>query len=640
MKNLWHDPFRSTSRQMPRPYGPLLLLAALSCLWAIAFSMGQNDWSRSVRAGETDQVTTVRHERASLRRPIALALDGAVLLVANRDAGTVSLVDVAAQKVLSEIPVGARPADVAVLPESGTVLVLDEQSSELIVAHRTGRRLHIRQRLTMPVAPVDIAVSKPQGVLAIASLWGQCVSLMTFSEPTANANPALKQSSSPELTVTDMQTVPLPFCPREQWFGSGGQWLVVADAHSGQLAVIDVPRRQLHSVRSFQANNIRGLTLSPEGDELLVTQQMMNGQVPTERNQVFWGTVMSNVVRGIPLQDLFAPNRSGIAADQVEPITHWSLHPLGHSGRAAGDPGDIVVTAAGEYVVSLSGVDEIAWRNSTFESFQRAKVGVRPTDLELAPDQRTVYIANTHSDSVSVFSLDKPGQLQTISLGPMRPLTIVERGELLFYDAHLSLDGWFSCHSCHTDGHTNNDLSDNFGDESYGAPKRVPSLLGVDDTGPWGWLGNRDSLTEQIRTSILKTMHGKEDQAGTETVAAISAYIRSLAPPPAVTLRESSEASRERVARGRKLFDRLDCRDCHQGAQLTSETSINVGLEDEVGNMFFNPPSLRGVGQRQRLLHDGRAESLRSVIADFGHYTTETLSDEELDDLVMFLRSL
>ena len=46
-----------------------------------------------------------------------------------------------------------------------------------------------------------------------------------------------------------------------------------------------------------------------------------------------------------------------------------------------------------------------------------------------------------------------------------------------------------SCHSCHPDGHTNGLLNDNLGDGNFGAPKRVLSLLGVGQTGPWAWNG-------------------------------------------------------------------------------------------------------------------------------------------------------
>ena len=80
-----------------------------------------------------------------------------------------------------------------------------------------------------------------------------------------------------------------------------------------------------------------------------------------------------------------------------------------------------------------------------------------------------------------------------------------------------------SCQSCHTDGHTNNLLSDTLGDGSYGAPKRVPSLLGVAATGPWTWTGSIARLEDQVRKSIATTMHGSKPTD--EQVADLTAYL-------------------------------------------------------------------------------------------------------------------
>jgi cytochrome c peroxidase len=67
---------------------------------------------------------------------------------------------------------------------------------------------------------------------------------------------------------------------------------------------------------------------------------------------------------------------------------------------------------------------------------------------------------------------------------------------------------------------------------------------------------------------------------------------------------------------------------------------VDVGLRDEAGQKLFNPPSLRGVSQRQQFFHDGRAATLEEVFSDFGHQVDESLTEDELRDLVRFLRSL
>ena len=86
-----------------------------------------------------------------------------------------------------------------------------------------------------------------------------------------------------------------------------------------------------------------------------------------------------------------------------------------------------------------------------------------------------------------------------------------------------------SCHSCHTDGHTNNLLSDTLGDGSYGAPKRVPSLLGVAETGPWTWTASVARLEDQVQKSIATTMHGTK--LPESQISDLTAYLATLAPP-------------------------------------------------------------------------------------------------------------
>src|SRR4029078_11970428 len=111
------------------------------------------------------------------------------------------------------------------------------------------------------------------------------------------------------------------------------------------------------------------------------------------------------------------------------------------------------------------------------------------------------------------------------------PLTLAQRGELLFYDARLSHDGWLSCHSCHTDGHANGQKNDNFSDRSFGAAKRVLSLLGVADTLPLAWNGQGPRLERQIHNSVQSTMQ-REDALAGEDVTALAAFLKSLALPP------------------------------------------------------------------------------------------------------------
>ena len=153
-----------------------------------------------------------------------------------------------------------------------------------------------------------------------------------------------------------------------------------------------------------------------------------------------------------------------------------------------------------------------------------------------------------------------------------------------------------SCQSCHTDGHSNGLNVDTIGDGGYGAPKRVPSLLGTGETGPWGWNGRIAHLDEQVHQSAVSTMQGVWP---TESeVAELSAYLRTLAAPRPISTASANQAA---LNRGRTLFD-ARCASCHAAPEYTSDQQYDVGLSDEVGRRQFNPPSLRGVSTRDSAL--------------------------------------
>jgi YVTN family beta-propeller protein len=248
-----------------------------------------------------------------------------------------------------------------------------------------------------------------------------------------------------------------------------------------------------------------------------------------------------------------------------------------------------------------------------------------------------LFVANTFSDSISIVDVVNAKQIDQVSLGPQPKLSLAERGEMLFFDSRLSHDGWMSCHSCHTDGHSNGQLNDNLSDGSFDAPKRVLSLLGVGQTGPWAWNGKVETLEQQVRNSIQKTMQGEPPTD--EQIAALVAFLETLPAPPVQADLTPSRSAAE-IHRGEELFHSLDCQRCHAPPTYTSPQSYDVGLTDSVGNKEFNPPSLRGVGRRHALFHDSRATSLTDVLANHKHQLSRELSTSELNSLLQFLRSI
>jgi cytochrome c peroxidase len=228
-------------------------------------------------------------------------------------------------------------------------------------------------------------------------------------------------------------------------------------------------------------------------------------------------------------------------------------------------------------------------------------------------------------------------KLVHVPLGPQPLLSAVERGERLFFDARLGLERWMSCQSCHPDGHSSDALSDTLGDGSFGAAKRIPPLGGVAETGPWAWNGSIHDLGDQVRKSMQTTLRAKS--VTDAQVADLTAYLQTLRPAPPQNAAPGA-IEKLSIERGHEVFNRQKCDRCHVPPTFTSPRVYDVGLRDELGNRRYNPPSLRGVGQRAAFFHDGRATSLRDVFAVYRHPGNAQLPEADLIDLLAFLRSV
>jgi YVTN family beta-propeller protein len=549
-----------------------------------------------------------------LRRPAALALadDGKLLFVANRRSGTVSVLDTGLSRAVAEVPVGRGLADLTTTPDGRWLLVADEAGHELVVLGREGKDLRVAARLKMPPYPVSVRVSPDGGRCFVASLWARQLAVVDLTSP-----------SKPGVRAT----IDLPFAPRLQLFLPKAGKLLVADSHGGQLAVIDPDEGKVESVRSLPAHNIRGLALSPSGESVLLAHQILNRLSTTARDDIHWGNLLTNNLRTVSVASLLDA--------KADPLRGGVLDYLGDVGAGAADPSGLAVRPDGSAVVALGGVGEVAVGGPA-SGWRRVPVESRPTAIILSPDGRTAYVANTFADSVSVLDLSASKAARMIRLGERATPAASDRGEELFYDGRLSHDGWLSCHSCHTDGHSNGLLNDNFSDGTFGTPKRVLSLLGVKDTGPWAWDGGMADLKAQIRASVESTMRGRKLSAAQEDD--LAAYLRTLAPPPppARAVRRDPGAAE----RGQRVFREQACATCHAPPHYTTAKAYDVGLRDEAGKRAFNPPSLRGLSQGRHFLHDSRAVTLRDVFARHRHGLKCDLAGADLDDLLAFLESL
>ncbi len=545
-------------------------------------------------------------------RPIAMErLHDGRICVLNRDNGSLSFIDPTTNSVsTSSVQPTAKLSDLAVVDDSHAV-VLDTTNHELLSVHLKGNEATIIGRVSVPHSPINVIVHEQQAF--VSSLWSRQWSVVGLADVT---RPSLER------------TVDLSFSPRHQIVLTENE-VIVFDAFGGQWAGIE-PRTGsvLHTSRFEGTHNITGVAFDANHQKLLIPHMTLNAEKPTTKFNVHWGDIALNVVRQLPTSQL----------RKTEEITD-DLYYLGRPDVAAGDPTGILITHDDRQIVCFSGTSEVGISDRGANTFTRVSVGCRPTAMALNSNQSSLYVANQLDDTVSVIDINSKKLVCTIELSSNSTAerTPVQVGERLFFDSTLSSDGWFSCHSCHTDGHTNGGLADTFGDGSTGNAKRIPTLLGAGATGPWSWTGNAATLHDQIHKSVQTTMRGPQLTA--EQILSLSDYVSTLRPAPSVNAaRGKLDASR--MERGRNVFNSLGCADCHANDHYTSADTYAVGFHDESGNDEFNPPSLRSVSQRYRLLHDNRAASVHEVIAELRHQNDGSLSNGELQDLIYFVEGL
>jgi YVTN family beta-propeller protein len=563
-----------------------------------------------------------------LRHPIRMAWSSqqrSQLIIANRDAGSLSLVDTAENKVVGEHAVAESISDLLIPENSQLILVLDNRKHGLRIIDFDSDQIHASTSRFIPLAhdPNRIVMHPDGKRIAIASKWSRRITLMSRSNP-ANQAP----------TWQTKQVIDLTFAPGELVFVPNSDDLLIADAFNGLLVMMNLENHSTRFACHLPVNNIANLSFASKSDAstLWLSGESLNSYATTINPEVTWGVLMDNQVRSIPLAQLQDPQRTAMHLGTV--------YGMGDETGPGGDPGRVLVKSDGALITALQGVDRIAIRPQLPRSYtDRIQVGDRPIDMLLNHEESTLYVLNQFSDSISVIDLQQSKVIHEISLGPQPKLRDADKGERLFFDATLSLRGWYSCHSCHTEGHTTGLLNDNLGDDHFGSPKRILTLLGTHSTGPFSWLGKMEKLEDQIAKSLEKTMLHRGSTKDKSKL--IAAYLKTLKSPSSINHARGT-FNHGLYNKGKDIFREEGCHECHKPPHYTFPETFNVGLNDSAGNVEFNPPSLLGLSQRDTYLHDNSAASVEELLFQQNHPdpTGTPIAKPDRNALLYFLNSL
>jgi cytochrome c peroxidase len=221
---------------------------------------------------------------------------------------------------------------------------------------------------------------------------------------------------------------------------------------------------------------------------------------------------------------------------------------------------------------------------------------------------------------------------------------LIAKGREFFNDVKLSGDGKWSCASCHPNhGHTNNKTYVGLNVVPDGDPngRSTPTLWGVGTRHAFSWAGTAPNLQANMRGIIVNRMKGPEPSPA--ALGALEAYVRSLGYPANSNLNADGTPSASApapVKRGHQVFMRAGCQACH-----VPPTFEKKDVEDIFSGGKFKVPSLRVVSETAPYFHDGRFATLEQAVRYMWEYqqkagTTEKLTEDDLRDLVEFLRIL
>ncbi len=280
------------------------------------------------------------------------------------------------------------------------------------------------------------------------------------------------------------------------------------------------------------------------------------------------------------------------------------------------------------------------------------KVGAGPTGIAVSNDGTRAWAYNGFDHTLT--RIERVGG-RAVAVATTAPLAAdvlsadAVQGRKLFFsavDPRMNNPGTgISCATCHLEGREDGHVW-NFPD----GPRQTPALAGrmLAQTAPFHWNGEFPDLMAFMAHTVTRRMGGTG--VTPEMERQVAAFLAS-APGPDNLLRETTPA--DVLARGRAAFEKAQCQSCHAGAALTDNEFADVGtlvrtgaVRDDVTLLpkGLNTPSLLGVGRSAPYQHDGSVKTLKARLllgkAADRHGTTSALSDAELDDLVAYLKTL
>ena len=435
--------------------------------------------------------------------------------------------------------------------------------------------------------------------------------------------------------------------PKSALFSKDGEYLFVTNFLPAQRADVDyvaacvsvIRMSDFTKVKDIQlangSNALRGICMTPDGKYIYVSHNLGRFAVPTSQLQQGWMNTSAFSIIDVSRQEFIG----AVVVDEPErgAAGIWSI--------ACNDE-TLFITHSGTHEISV--IDHKAMldkflnypNKSMLDYDLRFLYGLRkriPLEgngpRKMIMENGKLYIPTYFADILNIVDA-QTCEIATANLNPDREESAENKGERYFNDASHRFQNWQSSNGSHHADARTDGMNWDLMNDGVGNSKNCKSLLFSHPTPPSMISGIRETAEWAVRAGFkfIQFFDITEEDA-----VCVDAYLKSLRPVPSPYLvdGELSDLAKE----GRKIFEKLNCTECHSGPYYTDLKMHRIG-EDIEFEKGWDTPTLREVWRTAPYLFDGRAATMEEVFEIHKHGIDKKVSKKEIKALTEYVNSL
>ncbi len=563
-----------------------------------------------------------------------ISADGKVLACSNRDSGTVSIVDLATQKTVREIPVGHDPEGVSFVGTTHSLAVAVYRDDVVVFLDGdTGKELGRTAVFDEPYGVVSARDGAK--VYVTLSYPGQVLEIDATSHAISQTWEAGKFTRGIALSPDDRR-------------------VYVTEYYTGIVRSLDrTTGKPLEEwIGSEQDNLARQIVVHPTRPKVYLPHQRSRTTVAQGAGSIF-------------------PYVSILDVDSKAETRRKRMQMDSFNGTyVVANPWEVALSpdAARLYVV-FSGTDDLFECEVLDDNYREIRhertlrLGSNPRAVRVSSNGESLYVYNSLDFNVVEYSTRTLKMIATIPVcqSPLDEETLL--GKKLFYSANQPMVGqrWISCSSCHPDGDSDGRVWQN--PEGL---RDTQQLFGLAWTHPLHWSADRDEVQDfehtirgplmQGRGLLRGTVHESLDQPNQGLSPALDALAVYSNTHTFAMSPHAKQGLSEAALRGKTVFldEQVGCAKCHSGPLFTDSHpgadrklhDVGTGKSDPSEKMepAYDTPTLLGVYRSAPYLHHGKAKTLKEMLTtlnpDDQHGKTSHLTKDQIADLVEYLQCL